>query len=352
MKFSIIIPAKNVEKYLAVCFNSLLDQTIDKKEFEVILVDDCSSDETLALAKKLGAELGSLTVLERGSSEGPGIARNDGLNVARGEYVLFVDADDYLERTSLEFLSQSVSFNPVDMLAFNSALVRTPHEEPYAYRKDLAILSSDPFERMCAFLRGDLDGSVIFTMFRRLLIEDEQLRFPSGLHEDISFIFRMYCSARVVNKTSKVLYNKVAMDSSIVHTFGKAHVDGVIQAAIENYEYAIRSGLGSKDELYPYFLRGFIGNVAGLLQRNILFNGDDREKRKSVYADIHQWVFKTLDFRSFQYQIETKKDRHFSRFLHATQEGGISDLTIKQFEEGANDEGLLDFDNWFGKELS
>lgn len=92
VKVSVIIPAYNVEKYLAECVNSVLSQNIDK---EILIIDDGSTDNTLSLANSFAEKYPEIKVFTEENS-GQSTARNVGLKHATGEYVLFLDADDYL----------------------------------------------------------------------------------------------------------------------------------------------------------------------------------------------------------------------------------------------------------------
>ena len=102
MKISVIIPVFNSEKYLAVCLESLLIQTF--KDFEIIVVDDCSTDDSCAIAEsfleKFGGRLKILSMEK--NSGGAALPRNKGLHFSRGEYIFFMDPDDMLTPNALE----------------------------------------------------------------------------------------------------------------------------------------------------------------------------------------------------------------------------------------------------------
>lgn len=101
-KVSIIIPVYNCEKYLATCLESLLHQTY--RNFEIILIDDGSTDGSGAICEKFAENSVNIKVIHQKNS-GPGTARNAGLDVATGEYLTFVDADDYVSKNYVETLT-------------------------------------------------------------------------------------------------------------------------------------------------------------------------------------------------------------------------------------------------------
>lgn len=94
-KFSIIIPAYNCEKYIDICIKSILTQNF--KDYEIIVVDDCSNDKTYDLLKKYE----NIKVIRHDKNKKAGGARNTGLKVANGEYIMFLDADDYLANSTV-----------------------------------------------------------------------------------------------------------------------------------------------------------------------------------------------------------------------------------------------------------
>ena len=98
-KLSIIIPVYNVEKYLPKCLESILGQSF--KDFEIICVNDGSTDNSLQVLQTYKKQDGRIVIVDK-KNEGSGIARNLGLSTARGNYVYFVDSDDWLENYALE----------------------------------------------------------------------------------------------------------------------------------------------------------------------------------------------------------------------------------------------------------
>ena len=113
---TVIVPMYNVEKYIEPCLRSLLEQTT--QDFEVIVVDDCSTDRSLSIVKGLSAEFnGRLTLLKMKKNNGaPGLPRNLALKSARGRYVSFLDSDDLLTPTALEELISIADSTDADVL--------------------------------------------------------------------------------------------------------------------------------------------------------------------------------------------------------------------------------------------
>lgn len=106
---SVIIPLYNAEKYLSDCLDSLLDQTFS--DFEIIVVDDCSTDNSVAIVESYAPKFNGrliLTATKKNSGNAGYTARNKGFLFSRGEYVFFMDADDMIIETALEELYKNV----------------------------------------------------------------------------------------------------------------------------------------------------------------------------------------------------------------------------------------------------
>lgn len=120
IKFSVVISAYNVEEYLPGLLQDLLEQTYNN--FEVILVDDCATDQTGAVAESylqaFRGKQADYVVIHKPENEGLSMARNTGISHAAGDYILFLDADDGVEKTLLERLYHALDEQPADMVVF------------------------------------------------------------------------------------------------------------------------------------------------------------------------------------------------------------------------------------------
>lgn len=115
-KFSVIIPVYNVEEYLEECLESIVNQSF--KDFEVICVNDGSTDNSLEILQKYAEKDKRFKVLNQ-ENQGQGVARNNALKIANGEYILFVDPDDFVEFDMLEVLKERLDVQNVDVAFFD-----------------------------------------------------------------------------------------------------------------------------------------------------------------------------------------------------------------------------------------
>lgn len=213
MKFSIIIPVYNVEKYLRKCLDSVLNQTFPY--WEAVCVNDGSTDKSAAILEEYAAREPRFNVISQPNG-GLSSARNTGLDTVQGEYVVFLDSDDWIEPNALEVLAQRM--NGEDLLCFSGrrffeseGKYHAPDELPerhYSsgmdYYNDNALHSRD-FAFVCVVLRA----------YRREFIEDNALRFKEGtLHEDNLFTPIACYHACKVTTINECLYDyRVRCDS-------------------------------------------------------------------------------------------------------------------------------------------
>src|SRR5690625_639570 len=113
---TIIIPVYNVEKYIEECINSILEQTYSN--IEIIAIDDGSTDNSLKILKQYSSD--KLYIYKHDKNKGQAAARNLGIEVSNGEYILFVDSDDLIRKDAVEILIMEMQKNDVSLIRFNA----------------------------------------------------------------------------------------------------------------------------------------------------------------------------------------------------------------------------------------
>lgn len=229
VNLSIIVPIYGVEQYLRKCVDSLLNQDFPSSEYEIILVDDGGHDNCPQIcdeyAQRVNSEEGranSIRVIHR-ENGGLSAARNSGIEIARGEYVMFVDSDDYIEPNVLGMLMEQIERDNLDVLRFDYRNVNEnyevfePNKAPHKVDTCSKIVDGETYlnTRM-----GYACYAVMYIIKRRLLIDDRCL-FTEGIHfEDVDWLPRMMLRAKRVNSTTKVVYNYLLRQGSITQTQG------------------------------------------------------------------------------------------------------------------------------------
>lgn len=227
---SIVVPIYNVEAYLKKCVESLLNQDIPSSEYEIILVDDGSTDACPAICDKYAAKHSNIRVIHR-KNGGLSAARNSGIEIARGKYIMFVDSDDYLVPNVLGYLEQTMEEKNLDVLRYNYQNVRENGEvfvpfktgKPYFdYSND--ILDGETFlnERLgyacyavMFVIRRNLMCSPLSAINSNLSALDSCLFTPGIYFEDTDWTPRMLLKAKRVSSTEKIVYNYLWREGSI-----------------------------------------------------------------------------------------------------------------------------------------
>ena len=207
---SVIVPVYNVEAYLERCVFSLLNQTY--KNLEIILVDDKSPDSSPMLCDKLAETDERIKVVHKEKNEGLGFARNTGIENANGDYIMFLDSDDYLDINTCQTVKNALEENGADICCFLSAQVYGekiiydyPFEKPLVFEgKEIAekFLTGclAPRESETKFEIG-LGLSSCMVIYKAELMKNNGLRFFSEreyLNEDLLFRIEL---CRYINKT-------------------------------------------------------------------------------------------------------------------------------------------------------
>lgn len=210
MRFSIIIPVYNVEPYLRQCLDSVLGQTFG--DWEAVCVNDGSTDGSAGVLKEYAVRDSRIKVITQVNG-GLSAARNTGLRESKGEYVLFLDSDDWLESNTLSCISTNL--NGKDMLYFGGwqgDQMEIPVAESQLNGWDYYnrhALEHHVFPFVCVVLR----------CYRRQFLLDNSLTFKEGiLHEDNHFTPRACLAAKSVRVTPAALYHYRVRPGSIMTT--------------------------------------------------------------------------------------------------------------------------------------
>lgn len=194
-KISIIVPVFNTAEYIEQCINSLTSQTF--QDIEILIVDDGSTDNSWEKLEGMSLEFPQIRLFRK-SNGGQGSARNLALDNAQGNYVLFVDSDDWVEPNTCEILTKSLVSDEVDILCFNYNLA-------YHYRVVPKRIISEPGiwnngGGLDALFNDKMTGHACNKLYKRSLIESNHIRFSEDkvLFEDLLFTIKVFSYASKV----------------------------------------------------------------------------------------------------------------------------------------------------------
>lgn len=232
MKLSVIVPVYNTEKYLNKCVDSLLDTSF--QDYEILLVDDGSTDGSPAMIDALARLHPDVIRAIHQENTGPGGARNNGIRSALGQFILFIDSDDYLTPQALDRLVPCFDLD-FDICIFDALSVRETGEmlqyltgsknrKPETLKDTPTLLLEMP--------------AVWNKVFRKSLFTDHAIHFPDkAWSEDVRTVFKVYLHAEHIITLPEPLYNYVQRGSSIMHSSNCKRNLEIIDAINELSEY-------------------------------------------------------------------------------------------------------------------
>lgn len=200
-KVSVIVPAYNVEKYLFKCINSILNQTY--RNIEVIIINDGSTDGTLKILKEIKKQDNRVKIINK-NNEGVSAARNDGISAACGEYLIFVDADDYIATDYVEYMLNLIDKTGAEFCISTNCFTRK--DEKQIKNDEVSVLMP---EEAVAFL---LSPRVIVGCWNKIysasFVKKNSLQFLSNLFygEGLFFITNAAQLATCVGVGNRKVY--------------------------------------------------------------------------------------------------------------------------------------------------
>jgi len=277
IKISVIVPVYNVKRYLPKCIDSLLNQDLPVEDYEIILVDDGSPDGCLAICDEYANTHDNVKVIHR-QNGGLSAARNSGIEVAKGQYVQFVDSDDYLEPNVLKALVEKMDSDKLDILRFNYQNVNEQYEvfEPNKVSKPFVDYRDDVCDGL-TFLTERLGFGCYAWQF---VIRREMLPgclFKEGIYfEDTQWTPRLLWKAQRVTKLLLV----DSMKSQMQRVGDKRWFEGMIaQTAISIISYVAAIYYSQRKEV-----------MKALVEKDIFplstYRASQTGKRKITWANI------------------------------------------------------------------
>ena len=217
---SVIIPIYNTEKYLQDCLDSIEKQTLN--DIEVILVNDGSTDGSEIIANEYCQRNNNFKLINQ-KNAGLSAARNAGIDEAHGEYVYFLDSDDYIAEDAIETLYSKAEKENLDILKFPAYIFEEDHKD-YVWLRKTGYLQSGLYPDVYNGLQfykqiirnNDYDPSCCLIFIKKSLIDDRNVRFLHGvIHEDNLFFFEIITLCERIGVLNKPLYYRRIRNESI-----------------------------------------------------------------------------------------------------------------------------------------
>ena len=302
MKLSIIVPVYNVADYLAKCLDSLLAQDLPQNEYEIIVVNDGSTDDSGVIAQQYADKYSNITLINQ-ANQGLSGARNTGIKHSKGNYIQFVDSDDYLEVNVLGTLMNQIYKEDLDVLRFDYQNVRISDKQyevfqPYKFPHQVDtlhnVVDGETYmnERMgyacyaCQFvIRHELTGT-----------------FKPGIYfEDTEWLPRMLLSAKRVNSSPLIVYNYLMREGSITNAVNIEKQRKVLEDKIKLVDSLLETQKTIANKIW------FEGMIAATVLSIIgCIAADFYDERKKYLKELKQRNIYPLSYRKATKETKRK----------------------------------------------
>lgn len=308
MKLSIIVTVYKAERYIKQCVRSFYQQDIPNDDYEVIIVDNNSPDKSIDIVRALQEEFSNLKIVQLPENHFAGGGRNAGLNEAKGEFVMFVDADDYLCPNVLGVLLREVCDNHLDFVHFDCDALINNNIESGTETKTTEVMPGADLMFGCGIPWQD-HVVVWRKVFRRAFLEDNNFRFVEDIvFDDDDFAFRTYAKAQNTKHINVHAYVYRCNDTSASHTnVGYPRIKCyMIQSAhllqlIKQYE---------KTDLNPQFVPAMEGllrfNLSESLHHYSQMSGKEKKETRQLIKDVFSENIQLRDYVSKRKMLKFK----------------------------------------------
>ncbi len=298
IKVSVIMPVYNARDFLAPAIESVLGQTL--REIELICIDDGSTDSSLDILKEYQANDERVRIVTE-TNAGPAIARNNGIRRARGEYLAFLDADDFFESDLLWELYNAAEADELDIAVadydvYNSR--KATFEKP-VYPEHVEIFKSGKVTSKSEYpdqIFFATNGSAWNKLFRTSFVQEKQLAFLPDvkLHEDVYFMIGALALASRIKMVNKVMvHHRLHSGQSRAKLFRK-YYSQIPEIYVKAREMLMDKGMYSP---LSFCYRNYTADRCYKLYK--MLSGDDREKLWNMlhdkYSDLLGWQGKSAE---------------------------------------------------------
>ena len=301
---TVIIPMYNSEDYIEECLQSLLNQSL--KNLEVIIIDDCSTDNSVAVAKKMAQQFSmnddELFVKKLKKNSGyPGLPRNEAINLAKGKYIYFLDSDDFLSETALEDLYNVAEEFNADVVHSEKSYIYTDAEteetvesnQSGEFVEEPLLETLDISKRIDDFTKKRYLWWGCNKLFRRELLVKNKIKFSSmTLFEDLFFTFQCVICAKNYVRVPFVNYHYRIREGSLSHNspLSGQHIRNFIDALDSIDTFMNKQEIFNRNAQYKYSVLDFLVQLYLDATSNNLFI-DSNLGLTEIYNFLYREVF-------------------------------------------------------------
>lgn len=233
-KISVIIPCYNVEKYIEKCLDSVINNGMD--DIEIIVINDGSKDDTLKILKDYKEKYSSIILIDQ-NNQGPSAARNAGIKKATGEYITFLDSDDWIEPRMYNTMYEKAKEGNFDIVACGINIVY-PNK---TVKIDCGVSDDIINKRKIKNLMNEWYTVLWNKIYKKELIKSIEFK-PGIWYEDVEFLYRLLPKIKSVGVVSQHFCNYVQRESSITYTYNHKLYD-IIDNFVGIIEFYKKQGI-------------------------------------------------------------------------------------------------------------
>lgn len=301
MKLSIIVPIYNVEEYIVRCAKSLANQTASVNDYEVVFVNDGTKDKSIeVLRNAIDFEEQKNFIIVEKTNGGLSSARNFGVEYSHGDYIWFVDSDDWIEPDSVELLISKMEKDP-ELIVTTQMFINRGKEQALKYTKDAEYTGpgSELMDQCCP------DCAVLY-ICQRNYWSKWGFRFYEGiLHEDSEITPRILYLAEKCVATKKPLYHYFMREGSIMHVVSpkRIHSYFVVLNTLSDFCEKIVPCTGKK-----IFAKSIIPQIYGLLDVS-------KDASSELKAEVNKYFMNNPQLAAMMKIVPNKKANIFGRLI-------------------------------------
>lgn len=291
---SIIIPAYNCEKYIERCVKSIINQK--NNLIEIIIINDGSTDNTLEICKNLENQYKNIKIIDQENS-GVSYSRNIGVEKANGKYIMFVDADDYIEENSLEEIQELIQEN-IDVLRYSHYIKEKNRDTAIIFENKTCNLIENKTDFFKDFFQQTNQNMIWGQAIKKELLKNVKLHENIFFAEDLLFNSQLYNKCQNIKYTKTILYNYKQNEGSVTRNYKNSKV----KSKIENLIYVFNEIMIEFKEL-PITLEIENKFIDEIVTQIMMLTFDEEIEKKQIILqideilnnDIFKKVFKDID---------------------------------------------------------
>ena len=304
---TVVIPVYNVEKYLKRCIESILIQ--EWKNYDILLVDDGSTDNSPQICDDYAKAYDFISVIHK-KNGGLSAARNTGISHAEGEYVYFLDSDDWIEPNTFSDLAEVIESDQYDIISFNREFVKSEADIIKSDSKQSKRLTGkEALVEMFSY--GFITGFANDKIYRKALFTKNNIQFPVGkYYEDLGTNYKLFLAAKKIYATNQKYYHYLIDNpDAITKSWNEQKFENMIGFYKEiYYSDAVRSKLDSSElEIAKmFFVDGMTHSLSSLYKSNLY----------KTYPKLTKSVKKELKINKLKFQQKLKLPHRTKYFLY------------------------------------